>query len=751
MKTKSMRKGAVALTVAASLLPAASMAQEAPKLQIGGTTYTKWLYGNSREQGAMYNFTTIPGEGYGENGIGTELELLLNARLSSAVEVRGRLHSRFSQNFWTNFGGFGGKIEYDKDGKPIPCVSGNCGEFDSRSNQYLKLRGLAVTLTPGYLIDSATIGANDFGQFDPYVVGRIRYIDRDNAYGVLVQGSALERKLTWDAAGISLPRLWAGPRYSTGAFHVTDASYVFQTRYTLDDMFEVGGIFQYAIDNELSTTDVTPDNGRDLYPRFRNGVGGVKAGFHLGSILDVRGSFYRSYMHAENTNYFGTDDKDPRFVPKSFGINGYSPVLAGRHEDNTWKVDVTLNDPLEIGLSLNAQAFSIGSDYVSVMAARRESDVLLTEGHDASFAFPGPSNAGYGVFQNNPTRIGYGGWTSEAQQVATINVDNEFTDFDEPMAQSAIGWRGVTLNPVFTSGALDLAGEYSYITYNTNWQAWGNDSRAIDNTDYPGAELDSGVGRNFRSAYQPFQDKQTHILVAKGRYVLDVGRGIDVFGKVKYIYENDKRLNDSKYLPFQDGDCAADGSGCTNFQRSYGTDENGADLSTGNYFKNPGSFTDADGNTGYQWKPFDDIADDDRELRYTSYNLGVGYQVTDDLYMSYSYTRFLVDLKDGNTAFQAYNLHEMASGKHDKNQLSLKARYILAGVEFGLEGQYAFGDFKPDFGGGFLPQLADEKIAAEHNVAVGSRGFTGRYGGWNSLETRNFEHMRLKMFMKAQF
>lgn len=740
MKTKSLRKGAVALTAAAALLPAtSSLAQEAPKLQIGGTTYTKWLYGNSRTQGAMYNFTTIPGEGSGENGIGTELELLLNARLSSAVEVRGRLHSRFSQNFWTNFGGFGGNPN-------APCVNGDCGEFDSRSNQYIKLRGLAVTLTPGYLIDSATIGANDFGQFDPYVVGRIRYIDRDNAYGVLVQGSALERKFTYDVAGISLPRLWAGPNYNTGAFHTTDASYVFQGKYTFNDMFDVGGIFQYAIDNELNKTDNNLDNGRDLYPRFRNGVGGLKAGFHMGSTLDVKGSFYRSYAHADDTNYFGSSgDNNPAWVPKSFGINGYSPIPAGKHEDNSWKVDVALNDPLDIGLSLNAQAFSIGADYVSIMAARRESDVLLTEGNDGSFAFPGPTNAKYGVFSGNPTAIGYGGWTNETQQVATLNVDNEFTDFDEPMAETVIGWKGVTFNPVYSNGALDIAGEYSFITYNTNWQMWGDDSKSMNNTQYPGAELDAGVLHNFRSAYQPFQDKQTHIAVLKARYVLDIGRGLDLFGKVKYIHDTDKRLNDKKYLPYQDGDCPGGGAACANNKRYY----NEADqLSTADYYSNPGVVP---GGAGYQFKPFDDIADDDRVLNYTSFNLGTGYQLTDDLYMSLSYTKYLADLQDGNTAFQAYNLHEMVSGQHDKNLLSVKAKYILAGVEFGLEGQYLFGTFTPDFGSGFVVQTADEKIAADHNVAVGSKGFSNRYTGWNSLETRSFEQMRLKAFMKAQF
>lgn len=748
MKTKSLRKGAVALTAAATLLPAApSLAQEAPKLQIGGTTYTKWLYGNQRTQGALYNFTTVPGEGYGENGIGTELELLLNARLSSAVEVRGRLHSRFSQNFWSNFGGFGGS-------PGSSCLNGDCGEFDQRSNQYIKLRGLAVTLTPGYLVDSATIGANDFGQFDPYVVGRIRYIDRDNAYGVLVQGSGLERRLTYDVAGISLPRLWAGPNFKTGAFHTTDASYVFQGKYAFNDMFDVGGIFQYAIDNELSTSDTNLDNGRDLFPRFRNGVGGLKAGFHLGSIVDVRGAFYRSYMHAEATNYFGTNDKDPRWVPSTFNsISGYSPVPLGRHEDNTWKVDVTLNDPLEIGLSLNAQAFSIGADYVSIMAARRESDVLLTEGSDGSFAFPGPNNGSYAFFEdhkNKETVIGYGGWTSETQQVATLNVDNDFTDFDEPMAETAIGWKGVTFNPVYSNGALDISGEYSFITYNTNWQMWGDDSKTITDTQYPGAELGSGVLHNFRSAYQPFQDKRTHILVAKARYVLDFGRGIDVFGKVKYIHENDKRLNDKKYLPYQDGDCSATTGRCNNVKRYYNEEKQLSTADT-DFFKNPGEPITVNGQTGFQWKPFDDIADDDRVLNYTSFNLGAGYQVTDDLYMSLSYTKFLADLQDGNTAFQSYNLHEMVSGKHDKNLVSLKAKYILAGVEFGLEGQYNFGTFTPDFGTGFVPQIADESVIAKRNVPLGSSGFSGRYGGWNSLETRNFEHLRLKAFMKAQF
>jgi len=729
MSKKFLWRSALALAATAALAPAVAVAQDAPKLQIGGTTYTKWLWGNLRDQGAMYNFTTIPGEGYGDNGQGTELELLLNARLSSQVEVRGRIHSRFSQNFWTNFGGFGGN-------PTGPCVAGNCGEFDPRSNQYVKLRGMAVTLTPGYVIDSATIGANDFGQFDPYVIGRIRYIDRDNAHGILLQGSAFDRKLTWDATRISLPRLWAGPSFSTGLFHAADAAYGFQTRMSLSDALEVGGIFSYVNDAEIAPADVDNnlDDGRDLTPRYRNGVGGVKAALRLSDKVDIRGALYHSYSNA-----------DPTLTPKEFGLNGYSPVPAGRREDQSYRLDVTLSDPLDVGLSVNLQGFSIGADYAAIMAARRESDVLLTEGHDGSFAFPDPSNSSYGVFKGNPTRIGYGGWTSESQQVATINVDNEFTDFDEPFAETAIGWKGFTVNPVYGTGSLDLAGEYSFITYNTNWQAWGNDEESITKTPYPGTELDSGVGHNFRTAYQPFQDKRTHIAVLKGKYVLDVANGIDVFGKAKFIHETDKRINDARFLPYQAGACPGGGEPCANLRNEYAPG-----LSTADYFGNPGVI-EQEGQRGYQWKPFDSLEDDDRLLRYYALTLGAGYQLSDDLYASLSYTKYLADLFDGNTAFQAYNLHQMASGDHDKNSLVLRAKYILAGVEFGAEGQYAFGTFTPDFGTGFLPTVADATTAADHNVEEGSLGFRNRYNGWNSLAEREFSHLRLKVFMKAQF
>mgnify|MGYP006370571233 CR=1 FL=1 len=78
------------------------------------------------------------------------------------------------------------------------------------------------------------------------------------------------------------------------------------------------------------------------------------------------------------------------------------------------------------------------------------------------------------------------------------------------MAETAIGWEGITITPTFQKGALDLAAEFSYITYDTNWQAWGDPSKSITNTPFPAMDMQVGMG-SYRSAYAPFQDKTTQI------------------------------------------------------------------------------------------------------------------------------------------------------------------------------------------------------------------------------------------------
>jgi hypothetical protein len=92
---------AIALLVAVGVLALASApvhAADGQTLLITGEDYTKWLWGTQRTDGSLYNFTSIPGEGYGDNGQGTEINLLLASKPSKYVEVTGRIQSRFSQN-----------------------------------------------------------------------------------------------------------------------------------------------------------------------------------------------------------------------------------------------------------------------------------------------------------------------------------------------------------------------------------------------------------------------------------------------------------------------------------------------------------------------------------------------------------------------------------------------------------------------------------------------------------------------------
>lgn len=732
----SRRFAILMLAAAAALLPAASFAADGQTLLITGEDYTKWLWGTQRNDGSVYNFTTVPGEGYGDNGQGTEINLLLASRPSKYVEVTGRIQSRFNQNQWTNFGGFGGRNPALEEPPAGPCIGGDCGEFDPRSNEYIKMRGLTARFTPGYQwVDSVTIGSSDLGMFDAFTIGKVRYIDRDNAKAVLFQGSLAGRRLGYDLIRVSLPRLWAGPNFNTGDYTAADGAYGLQLRMSPTPMFDLTGIVELVSDIEVDSRDLDFDDGRDVRSRFENDVYGVKLGIHPSGMFDIRAAAY--FSEAKSEPIAGAP-------ANFFALSGFSPVPAGELDDEAYKANVDINDPFGVGLSFNIEYFNLGAQYVSMLAARREVDVLLTEGNDGAFAFPGPDNSAFGVFTGNPTRIGYGGWQGPAQQVATINVDNEFTDFEEPMAETVIGWKGITIAPVWTIGDLDLSAEYTMIDYNTNWQAWGDPSQPIQTTIYPNHESDAGIG-SFRNAYAPFQERDTDIIVLRAKYLLDVGKGVDVFGKVKFIDETDERLDDARFLPFQPGDCPGNGVPCANNRRFYSPGNSTAEI-----YGNPGVIT-VNGVTGYQWAPFDDIGDDDKEMDYRLVQIGAGYQLSDNLYSSLTYERYDVELFDGNTAFQAYQLHNMASGDHTKNKLMLFARYTLGGAEFGFNYEYNFGEFDPDFGGGFVPTQADAQTAADFGVPVGSLGFRGRFGGWNSLETRDFRQHRLKTFMKVRF
>src|SRR6476469_9152336 len=306
------RRIAIALLASAGALAALpALAVDGQTMIITGEDYTKWLWGNQHTDGSVYNFTTVPGEGYGDNGQGTEIDLLIASHPSKNIEVTGRLQSRFNQNQWTNYAGFGGAPSAN-------CTGGDCGEFDPRSNEYIKLRGLTARFTPGFKwVDSVTIGSSDLGMFDAFTIGKIRYIDRDNAKAVLFQGPLGSRKLTYDLIRVSLPRLFAGPNFNTGDYAGQDGAYGLQVKYAGSSFFDATGIYDRVRDVEVSLTDTGNngvDNGRSLDSRFKNDVYGGKFGIHPSSKLDFRGLYY-----------YSTADANTTFVtPSGFGLAGFS-------------------------------------------------------------------------------------------------------------------------------------------------------------------------------------------------------------------------------------------------------------------------------------------------------------------------------------------------------------------------------------------------------------------------------------------
>ena len=62
------------LACGAALASLPARAVDGQTMVITGEDYTKWLWGNQPTDGSVYNFTTVPGEGYGDNGQGTEIE-----------------------------------------------------------------------------------------------------------------------------------------------------------------------------------------------------------------------------------------------------------------------------------------------------------------------------------------------------------------------------------------------------------------------------------------------------------------------------------------------------------------------------------------------------------------------------------------------------------------------------------------------------------------------------------------------------
>jgi hypothetical protein len=441
----------------------------------GSNIYMKFLDGNHR----LVSGGSIDTASGADQGQFSELELRIAARISRQVEAGARVLSRSSGSYWSEFGGFA------DENTPIKAKN-------------MKLRGAYISLTPGYAwLDQALLGSSDWGMFDPFTVGKMRYIDRDNINGVYFKGPLPARGSSYDAAWISLAQ-YLGPNFSTGNLQKNDGTYIGQFKVPLGGV-RVTASYQETIDRERNLSDVTAYDGTEVVTRFRNSVASLRAEGSVIDGFDLRGAYYSS-----------------RYVVND-AVQTWSNLLGANYNDNAWVLTADWSRTPLAGFGIALQLFDIGAGYVSAVGARRESDVLLTEGSESAWY-------GWG----DPKYIG--GQANDMWQVPVTIRDNDFLDFDETGAESAVGWKGTTLLLKYEVANTPMSLEVTRLDYNQNWQNWGGNQAVFNVIDWAGA---TGPG------FKEDTDRKTDILALKVNHVFPVLGGLDLGFKWKRVNDED--------------------------------------------------------------------------------------------------------------------------------------------------------------------------------------------------------------------
>jgi hypothetical protein len=531
-------------TVLAAGLGLAGVARaDIANFNLAGKMYTKFMYQNDDTQGclSLSNPFWVDNIG-GHNGVCTEFELGITGKIGKSVTAGFRLQSRWGsmwQDWWEN-------------GDLKPAVGFTGGDTSGESlgmnhAQYIKLRGAWARFAPPIpTVSWITVGASDFSMWNEWTVGKSRYIDRDNGNGIFIEGQVIkENKLNYTVGAMALPKLYVGPGWNTGIAGNDPLARLYGTDWAfaakldsqvIDDLrARVIGTWVQDWEPDRYSPFLTgaPSASRDadhsvaMVTRFRGVNGTLDATYtpHQLEWLTLTG------LLAVSSNYVNPDYAT-NLVRNG---QGFSPVLFLTDKNGkpvaakglAGVVRAELSDPLEVGLSLKAEFFDIGSEYNAIFGSRREADVLLTDGI-------------------------IGGGFTRGGQLPTLNIANEFVDWDEPWYEACIGWRGVTGVFEYLRGTLKATAEYTYIGYNTDMQDRDTDNQYPDFlytngfTDTAAYTADQDYankydrGKDPRSVYAQWQARRTHIALASVQYPLPGGIPWSPVLAVKYKYVNDR-------------------------------------------------------------------------------------------------------------------------------------------------------------------------------------------------------------------
>lgn len=470
-----------------------------------GTLYMKFLDGNMNMNGVA-STTGNGGDPGSDVGQVSELTLEAKAVISPQVTTGITVMSRCCmKNYWTDYG-FGSE------------------NSDLSSSKYLKLRAAYVDLTPDYnWLNFARIGSNDWGQFDPFTVGKMRYTSRFNSDGFYFKGP-LPGGAMWEVGRMSLPS-YLGPNFNAGS-SPQNAAYIGQVKARLGEArlaFSAQSVKGYSV----NAADSNPFDGQSLTTNFTNKVYMAKGEGSV-SVVDIRAAYYRSTYALDS----------------SIGVGAFSPGVGANHDDRSFKFDLdAANTPIP-GLSIAYQYFDIGAGFVSLAGARRESDVLLTEGSEAAwFGWNAMTNwkdiSGTGANNWHPVTSHSswnGGMVGGMHQVVGP-ADNGYLDFDEGGAENVQGWKGNTIVFNLDAANTPMSLELTRVGYNTNWQNYGGNAAVYG---FQGAESEIGGNQpSYLTLYRQNQDRSTDILAFKGDHIFQVIGGLETSFRYKRVKDVD--------------------------------------------------------------------------------------------------------------------------------------------------------------------------------------------------------------------
>jgi len=537
---------AVCITGSMLVLSSSAMADK-KNFDLSGKLYTKYLYRNDDTQGVLWLGNPFWYDDIsGNNGIATEFELLLTGNASKYVQAGVKLKSRFGgvwQDWWVS-----GERKWEYLGEHN--TSGD--SLGMNMAQYVKFRGFYININPDWVfIDWIKVGATDLGMFNEWTIGKVRYIDRDNSRGLFGMGNFKSGLFRYHAGIIALPKLWVGPGWSTGvgddklaySFYTQDWAYALRMDSEPLDWLKISSVTSYTRDVEFDRWDpdaqgsltggckdsmgddipnCSTDHAVGTYPRYSNLVTTLELEMYPNDI------FYTHLLGG-----FSYSDVGEEFVANGVKDNGgMFPIVYKDVYDFSVRGRLFVENPFDRGFSFKFEGFYIGENWNSIFGTRREGDVLLTDGF------------------------------VEGGQLPTLNLANEFIDFDEPFFESCVGWMGMTLLMGYEADSTDIGLEGTLLGYNTDAQG-----RDIDET-YPTFLYSEGFtdvdlydyanitdrGRDPRSVYKRDQDRRTFLTVLKAGHTFDFGLKIE--GKFKYIRDDDWRMlyvNDSdKYFSNDD-------------------------------------------------------------------------------------------------------------------------------------------------------------------------------------------------------